>query len=137
MRSRDLRASARDGLRGHWGAAIAVGLITMILCGGGGSSGRASSLTRISTTTQNDVLTESIYNIDLANFVSRETMTLILTIVFVSALVTLVVGGAILMGNARFQINLLTGQGARFTDLFSQIHRLWAGFSMKSEAKRS
>src|SRR5699024_5555058 len=52
------------------------------------------------------------------------------TIVFVSAIVTLVVGGAILMGNARFQINLLTGQGARFTDLFSQIHRLWAGFSM-------
>ena len=130
MPLRDLRASAREGLRGHWGAAIAVGVITTILCGGSGSSGSASSFTRISTTTQNDALSEFFSYFDLANFVSRETMMLILTIVFVSAIVTLVVVGAILMGNARFQINLLTGQGARFTDLFSQIHRLWAGFSM-------
>ena len=58
MPLRDLRASAREGLRGHWGAAIAVGVITTILCGGSGSSGSASSLTRISTTTQNDALSE-------------------------------------------------------------------------------
>lgn len=130
MRLRDLRASAREGLRGHWGAAVAVGVLTSILCGGGGSSSSASSLTRISTTTQNDVLSEFYNSFDLANYLSRETMTMLLTILFVSAIVTLVVGGAILMGNARFQINLLTGQNARFTDLFSQINRLWAGFCM-------
>lgn len=130
MRLKDFRASAREGLRGHWGAAIAVGLLTVILCGGGGSSRGANSLASLSTTAQDDWLTEVLNSFDLANYLSRGTMTMLRTLLYVSAIVTLVVGGAILMGNARFQLNLLTGQNASFKDLFSQIHRLWAGFCM-------
>ena len=40
-------------------------------------------------------------------------------------------GGAVRLGYARFNLNLVDGKDAAFSDLFSQKDRLWDGFCMK------
>ena len=40
-------------------------------------------------------------------------------------------GGAVQLGYARFNLNLVDGKDAAFSDLFSQKDRLWDGFCMK------
>ena len=47
------------------------------------------------------------------------------------AIFTLIVGGAVRLGYARFNLNLADGKDAAFSDLFSQKDRLWDGFCMK------
>ena len=51
--------------------------------------------------------------------------------IVVWTLFTLVVGGAVRLGYARFNLNLADGKAAAVSDLFSQKGRLWDGFCLK------
>lgn len=46
-------------------------------------------------------------------------------------LVNLIVGGAVTLGYAQFNLNLVDDQDPHFSDIFSHIHRLWEGFCMQ------
>lgn len=46
------------------------------------------------------------------------------------AVFTVIVGGAVRLGYARFNLNLADGRDAALSDLASQKHRLWDGFCM-------
>ena len=47
------------------------------------------------------------------------------------AVLQLIVGGAVQLGYAHFNLNLVDGKDAAISDLFSQKDRLWDGFCMK------
>lgn len=47
------------------------------------------------------------------------------------AILQLIVGGAVQLGYAHFNLNLVDGNDAAISDLFSQKDRLWDGFCMK------
>ena len=51
--------------------------------------------------------------------------------IVVWTLFTLVAGGAVRLGYARFNLNLADGKAAAVSDLFSQKDRLWDGFCLK------
>lgn len=46
-------------------------------------------------------------------------------------LVNLIVGGAVTLGYAQFNLNLVDDRNPHFSDIFSHIHRLWEGFCMQ------
>lgn len=117
MFAKDFRAWARDALRGRWGAAVAVSLVAGLLTGG-------SSTSRVE-------INETLSELGLSSFVSREVVTVIVTISVVWALLALVVGGAVQLGLCSFHLNLVNRREARFGTLFSQFHRLWDGFRMQ------
>ncbi len=113
MYAADLRAKARNALRGHWGVAVAVGLVASLL--GGGYGGFESSTAGSASG-----------NLRLENQIYATMM----TIAVVSGLLALIIGGAIEMGWADFNLKLLNRQEPRFGTLFDQFDRLGAGFRM-------
>lgn len=118
MFAKDFRAWARDALRGHWGAAVAVSLVAGLLAGGSGSTSQVE-------------LNQNLNDLGLSSFLSREIVTVILTVAVVMALLSLVIGGVVQLGQCSFYLNLVNRRQARFSDLFSQFHRLWKGFCMQ------
>lgn len=58
-------------------------------------------------------------------------LTGILIVLVIWALVTLVIGGAVTLGYAQFNLNLVDGKDPQFGDLFFHIRRLWEGFCMQ------
>jgi len=139
MFARDYRAWAREILRGSWAVAIAVVLVGTLLGGGvdlvsGMNSG---------TTTQYEASAEAseygleiggyefqMSNPGLLDFIPRELWAMMLTITIVTTLLAFVIGGTVTMGMCTFNLNLIHRREARFSDLFSQFHRLGAGFCM-------
>lgn len=114
--ARDFRARARQALKGKWGLAVGVGFVATLLTGGVGVANSAGAST------------EGSGYLSVAEHQSFIALT---TTVATIALLVLVIGGAIQLGWNRFNIGLVKGETVRFGDLFSQIHRLWAGFLMK------
>ena len=113
MRAKDFRAQARAALRGKWGVAVAVGLVANILSGGIGITN-----------------TGSVGAEGYLDFAGHDAWIMALTIAIASALLSLLIGGAVQMGWARFNTKLIKGQDVRFGDLFSQFHRLWTCICM-------
>lgn len=118
MFAKDFRAWARDALKGRWGAAVAVSLVAGLLTGSGGFTSRVE-------------LNETLSELGLSSFVSREVITVLLTVLVVMGLLALIVGGAVQLGLCTFHLNLMNRREARFSNLFSQFHRLWDGFKMQ------
>lgn len=118
MFAKDFRAWARDALKGRWGAAVAVSLVTGLLTSSGGFTSRVE-------------LNETLSELGLSSFVSREVITVLLTVLVVMGLLALIVGGAVQLGLCTFHLNLINRREARFSNLFSQFHRLWDGFKMQ------
>ena len=115
MYAKDFRERARNALKGKWGVAVAVGFVATLLTGGVAVSGTGSGAAEGS---------------GYLSFVNQDALVLLMTIMAVSSLLALVIGGAVQLGWCRFHIDLITGKEVRFGDLFSQFHRLWAGFVM-------
>lgn len=118
----DFRAIARDALRGKWLVAVLTGFVASLMgaCiatgGGSGSSGSSSASTQLS---------------DL--HAPRFLFTFFVILVFLAVvwlMVTIVIGGAGKLGYATFNLKLVDHEEAVFSDLFSQFHRLGAGFCM-------
>lgn len=116
MYARDFRAGARQALKGKWGVAVAVGFVANLLTGGVAVSGTGSGAAEGS---------------GYLSFVNQDAFVFVLTVMAVSSLLALVIGGAVQLGWFGFHTKLVKGEEVRFGDLFSNFHRLWTGFAMK------
>lgn len=124
----DFRRMALDALRGNWRTAVLTGFVASLmgasLWSGGGSSGSFGSGSNSSG--------GSIFH-----HVDGETVQLIISILLTLAtaliiwgIVVFVIGGAAKLGYAIFNLNLVDGKEARFSDLFSQFGRIGSGIIM-------
>ena len=123
--SADYRALALDALRGRWKTAVLAGLIASLL----GANIVSSSDRVISNMSQNA-------NGDTPGFAgllstgSGGVLAVLVVCILAWAVFTVIVGGAVRLGYARFNLNLVDGRDAALSDLASQKHRLWDGFCM-------
>lgn len=128
--SKDFRKIARDSLKGRWPLAVGTGLIATLLGGNimtgasGGSSGRdaGQDISNIASETIADpgITTLIFAVIGIISFVA-----------IVYFLVTLIIGGAVSLGYARFNLNLVDDNNPRVEDIFSQMSRFKSGLVMQ------
>lgn len=131
MCAADFRRIARESLQGKWGIALGTGLVAALLGGTIGSGG--ASVNASSSTVQ-----QRISSGELESIFYSDTFRLLLPIIFIIgailtvwSLVMMVLGGAVSLGYAKFNLNLVDGQPPRFDDLFSEFHRIWPAFCLK------
>lgn len=129
----DFRQIARDALRGKWALAVGTGFVAWLLGagifspgGGGGSSGSQAN----SGSNGAPGMMESIYNSDLWLIVGP-ILAGLATIFVVWILVDIIIGGAVTLGYAKFNLNLVDGAEAKFGDIFSRFDLIGTGFVMQ------
>jgi uncharacterized membrane protein len=111
----DFRRIAREALKGRWALAVITGLVATLLgansIGGGRSGGNSSG--------QGD---SSLFNL-FSNSFGRFIFFFILGIaayVFLVAIITFIIGGAVKLGYCSFNQKLIQGNNPQFSDLFSR-----------------
>lgn len=131
MCAADFRRIARESLSGKWGLALGTGLIASIL---GGTIGSGDS----SISFNSSVLEQRLSSGDLQNLFYSNTFRQLLPLFFIIgsiavvwSLVLTILGGAVSLGYARFNLKLTDGQPVRFDDLFSEFHRILPGFCLR------
>ena len=124
----DFRAIAREALRGKWPTAVLTGFIASLMgaciaTAGGGSSNSSD---------RNSSTKAIIQDFRVTQFWEKfGTLIMIgIVVLVVWLIVTLIIGGAGKLGYATFNLNLVDHKAASLSDLFSQFHRLGAGFCM-------
>ncbi len=143
----DFRAKARAALSGNWGKAVGVGFVASLLgaattaAGGSGNGGDANSnnaanMEGMTTTTGGLLEIDSIA--DLNGIIPTEFqvgfMVLLSVLSFIGIvfmIVHFIIGGAVTLGYVKFNLNLVDNKPATFAQLFSEFHRLGAGFLMQ------
>lgn len=130
MRARDYRRVARESLRGNWPTAIGAGIIASLLGaaistrnGGGGAVATDEEAMELGQMIR-QVLSEEVMQILLG------ILSVLIVIAVAYLMVTLVLGGAVTLGYAQFNLNLIDGN-AELGDVFSHLRRLWEGFLMQ------
>ena len=130
MCASDFRRIARESLKGKWGLALGTGLVAALLGGTIGSGGASVNLN--SGNAQRHFSPG-----ELESFFYSDTFRHLLPIIFIIGaiavvwcLVMLVLGGAVSLGYAKFNLHLVDGQPPRFDDLFSEFHRIWPAFCL-------
>ena len=121
--SADYRMLALDALRGKWKTAALTGIA-------------ASALGATIVSSSNSVVSNSNQAKDIHfNLFAQPNGGRLLAVLLVGiglwAILQLIVGGAVQLGYAHFNLNLVDGNDAAISDLFSQKDRLWDGFCMK------
>ena len=131
MCAADFRRIARESLKGKWGIALGTGLVAALLGGTISSSGTSVNI-------NSGNVQQRISSGDLESFFYSDTFRHLLPLIFIIgaiitvwSLVMLVLGGAVSLGYAKFNLNLVDGQPPRFDDLFSEFHRIWPAFCLK------
>jgi len=120
----DYRREARLALKGNWPKAILAMVIATCL-GATVSSGVSS--TKFDQFEKTLDLTANLYSTAL---VFRFLFFLLIVIVL-EILISVTIGGAIKLGYARFNIHLIERKPVSIKLMFSQMHRLGAGFCLK------
>ncbi len=125
MYASNFKQTAREVLKGNWGKAVGTGFVASLLGAGimGGSSSGSSNYDSFADL--NGIIPEE-FQFGVMLFLSVMGF---LAIAF--SLLHFIVGGAATLGYARFNLNLVDGKPASFTDLFSEFSRLGAGFLMQ------
>ena len=121
--SADYRMLALDALRGKWKTAVLTGIA-------------ASALGATISSSSNSIASNSKQGTDIHFELFSQPnggrlLAVLLAGIGLWAILQLIVGGAVQLGYARFNLNLVDGKDAAFSDLFSQKDRLWDGFCMK------
>ena len=131
MRASDFRRIARESLKGKWGIALGTGLVAALLGGTISSSGTSVNI-------NSGNVQQRISSGELESFFYSDTFRHLLPLIFIIgaiitvwSLVMLVLGGAVSLGYAKFNLNLVDGQPLRFDDLFSEFHRIWPAFCLQ------
>lgn len=121
----DFRALAWDALRGRWKQAAGVGLLA-------GLMGAALSGSGVNIRFDKDDLSLANYFFE-SNFWSRYMGVFIggAVILAVYWVARLMIGGAVTLGYAQYNLNLVDHKETRVDDLFSHFNRLGAGFCMQ------
>ncbi len=110
----DLRAKARYNLAGNWGISVGIAVVAFLL---GGLLAGGSFLPEVNLNGSEDKWNQI-----------RISSNLVFTLEPL-ALVTLLVGGPVQLGYARFLLNQHDRQPIQFSDLFSQFDRFGQGFA--------
>ena len=125
----DYRALARDALRGRWKTAVLAGLLASALGANiVNATGNITSNANRANRNSNITPGGSLELFSQAN--GGRLLAVLVACIVVWTLFTLVVGGAVRLGYARFNLNLADGKAAAVSDLFSQKGRLWDGFCL-------
>lgn len=124
--SADYRALARDALRGRWKTAVLTGIAASLL---GATIVNGTNIN--SGASQNSDIAPQEFASLLWQSRGGRFLAVVLVCILVWALFTFIVGGAVRLGYARFNLNLADRKDAAFSDLFAQKGRLWDGFCMK------
>ena len=142
MYARDYRRIGRESLRGMWPTAILASFVSGLLgCTMYGSSwinlnnvvqGNASVSDMSDTYAVAEISDSAIQNFVESDFFMpmMAFLGMLLTVLLIYALVCVIIGGAITLGYARFNLNLVDGNQARAGDVFSNIGRVGAGICM-------
>ena len=123
----DFRADARTALRGRWPIAILTGFIASLIGAGiatGGGGGSSNS--------NNNTTGSIIHEVQLSEFwlQYRAIIIAVLVALLIWLIVTIIISGAGKLGYAVFNLKLVDNKEVALSDLFSQFHRLGAGFCM-------
>lgn len=121
--SADYRMLALDALRGKWKTAVLTGVAASAL--------GATIVSGTSSVTSNSNQYDGIDFEMFSQPNGGHLLAVLLAGIVLWGIFTLIVGGAVRLGYARFNLNLADGKDAAFSDLFSQKDRLWDGFCMK------
>jgi len=130
MCAKELRQRSANALRGNWGIAILVTLIAAILCGTGNVDIAGISTGITARFEWNDL--SFLQNL----MVHKAGKFLLLWITGLGSVLSglsalrFILGGAINLGEKRFDLNLIDGETVTFTDLFSQFHIFVKAFVM-------
>ena len=132
LKAADFRKIARDGLKGRWPVAVGTGLLATMLGGtifyGGTSINldfEEENITKVIESAKTVIALPTLENI--FGFVVGTAALLLITYSFV----TLIVGGAVSLGYAKFNLNLINRNEPKVEDLFSQMKLFKAGFVMR------
>lgn len=120
--SEEYRALALDALRGKWKTAVLAGIIASVF----GASIVGGSSTITSHTNQSSNFSINLFSDPNGG----KLLTFLVACIVIWAVFTLIVGGFIRLGYARFNLNLVDGKDAAISDLFAQKNRLKDGFCM-------
>ena len=120
----DFRAIARDALRGRWLVAVLTGFVASLLGAGIANSGSSISDIESRSDTIRNLQGTELW-LQIRGFVFAAILVLALWVI-----VTLIIGGAVKLGYAVFNLKLVDQKDVAFSDLFSQSNRLGAGFCM-------
>lgn len=137
LKASDFRRMARESLKGSWLLAVGAGLIASLLggCiittgGGGGSSGATSSNPSPDPLSFQHTVDSITSDPSVTAFLFAA-LAMVSIIAIVYLIIMLVVGGAVSMGYAKFNLNLINKTGPDIKDLFSEMGRFKAGFVMQ------
>lgn len=121
--SADYRMLALDALRGKWKTAVLTGIAASAL----GATIVSSSNSIVSNSDQAKDIHFELFSQPNGG----RLLAVLLAGIVLWAILQLIVGGAVQLGYARFNLNLVDRKDAAVSDLFSQKDRLWDGFCMK------
>lgn len=122
----DFRKIARNSLRGKWPLAILTGFIASLM---GASVISSSTGSSSSDNDSFDTLIQEFQKTEVwLEF--RSILITVLIIILVWVIICIIVSGAGRLGYAIFNLKLVDNKEASVSDLFSQFHRLGAGFCM-------
>lgn len=124
--SADFRRVARNALAGNWKTAVLVGFLASLLGGAITSSGSSFSVGNNSSGYNTP---EHLQYSELASVIFTLCASIAALLVIYS-LVSLIIGGAVKFGYAKFNLNLIDRKPAVVSDLFSQFNRMGQGFCM-------
>ncbi len=132
--SKDFRRKAREVLRGRTMLAMAVGLVASLLGAytamqhttiGSGNTNRSNHQKDLSTQLAEIGLPEEMIPTILSIVAAMG------IVMVVCVIIGLIFSGAVSVGYARFNLNLVDNKTARFSDLFSQFDRFGTAFAMQ------
>ncbi|MBQ7034713.1 MAG: DUF975 family protein [Clostridia bacterium] len=131
--SSEFRRRAREALRGKWPLAAVVAFLATLLGATVSTSGGSISLPDFSDSSSE----ESGLSPEIEQFIDQwiGVIAVILIIVLLGAaiigLVQFILGGAVSLGYAKFNLNIVDGKEVSVSTLFSQFDRFGEGFCMK------
>ena len=125
----DFRSIAREALRGKWLLSVLTAFVASLIGAQIVSGSGGGSSTNSSRSSNSNIRLEEYFSLEVLN-VFRTILLALIVYIVISAIISLIIGGAGKLGYARYNLNLVDGMEARFEDLFSQFHRLGDGFVM-------
>lgn len=129
LKAADFRRIARESLNGNWIIAAGTGFIAALL--GGNLIGGATSSINISEEIELSA-EEFLYSMVHSSVadVLLGVIGVLSAFLAVYSIVRMVIGGAVALGYAKFNLNLVNRNNPRVEDIFSQFHNFGKGFIM-------
>lgn len=124
----DYKGTALAALKGNWKTAALTGFVASLFGGVSVGTSISSEISDVQELLSSPEAQE--YFSSQAWLELRGIAFALLGLFVLWVLVTIVVGGAIRLGYATYSLNLIDRKPAVFSDLFSQKHRIGAGFCM-------